>query len=298
MGALLLLFLHLLEPLLEGRLLFRLGFFRLDLLPNLVLVDQQFFDGIHLAYADDIRHEVVQAQARREPIEEKQHHERENLLDDLHVGHARLLRLRRLIRHRQSHVNESRCGHQNGESADVRPVKWNAERQVEDAVVCAQIIRPQKRLAAQCDVRWEKPEHGVQDGHLKQGGEATGERIDPRVSVEPHGGLLPGHGVVFVLLVDGLNLWPQDAHFRGAQEIFPGNRGERQFDDQGDDQDDEANRGNASGKPIVKRQNHVPIHPTKNPPAIINHPADLCHSRAFKERQVVGAEIPAQGSAL
>ena len=118
-------------------------------------------------------------------------------------------------------------------------VKWDAEREVHQAVVSPQVVGPQERLSAQIDVGREEAEHGVQDGHLQQAGQATRHRIHSSPSVQFHGLLLTLHGVFLVTFVDLVQFGSEHAHPRGAHEVFPCDGREGHLDDERQHQNDE-----------------------------------------------------------
>ncbi len=162
------------------------------------------------------------------------------LLDDLHVGHARLLRLGRLIGHGHAHVEERTHRHEQGETANMSAVKRNGEGQIEDAVEMLRGHPPTGRIGRACPML-----AGEEIGTWRTGpafaarpGSTAGQGVDAGLAVQRHGGLLLGHGIVFMFLVELLDLGTEHLHFRRGHEVFPGNGGEGEFDDQRDDQDE------------------------------------------------------------
>ena len=160
-------------------------------------------------------------------------------------------------------------------------VHRDAEGQVEDAVVAAQVIGPEEVFLAQFDARREEAEHGVEDGHLHEHGQVHGcalflQRI-----------------AVLVFRIDHFDLGLQDAHLGARDQVLVGQRHQKELDDHGEHQDDDAVVPSPAIEPVEDRDHQPAVHPAEDAPTQID---DLLELGDFGPAQcaiMVRAEVEA-----
>ena len=92
----------------------------------------------------------------------------------------------------------------------------NSRPEVNDRVVCAEVIRPQEGLLAQFDRGREEPEHRPEYRELEQHREAATHRVYSGALVNIHHSLLLLEGIflLWIFLIELVNLRLDCLHLR------------------------------------------------------------------------------------
>ena len=176
------------------------------------------------------------------------------------------------------------------------PIGRYVEAEVEHAVIAAKVIGPEEALLPQFDAGREEPEHGVQDRHLHQHGQAAARRVHTGLAVQVHGGLLFLQRIaILVLGGDHVHFGLQHAHLGTAHQVPVGEGHEQCFDHQGKHEDDHAVAPVPAIEEVEDGDHQPLVHPTEDPPAQVDDLIEVGNAGVLERAVVVGTEVDAHG---
>ncbi len=198
---------------------------------------------------EQVEHEVVKVESRREGIEhDPEHHGH-------HVDHGFLSR----ILHGHLLLYEHGYRHEQCESADERHAEhWNLERQGDENVRSGEIIDPaEEGFLADIDDGAENAEECKENRHLQEHGEASSGGIHSVLLVELHHFHILLLLIVFVLLAKFIDHGLQLLHaLHGLHAAFR-ERMQQKFDENGENDDDDAEIRNEAVQEGEQRHHKV-----------------------------------------